>query len=400
MPVITIYSKETCPYCDSAKRLLASKGQSWTEIDIEAEPARRDEMIERSGQRTVPQIWIGDRHVGGFDDLAALDGRGELDALLGIRASAQAPAEHVKLLIVGSGPAGWTAALYAARAELEPVVVAGLMAGGQLMLTTDVENYPGFPEGISGPEMMDRFQAQALRFGARVYQEDATQIDLSQRPFRVETSERAFTADAVILAMGASAKWLGIDSEQRLMNRGVSACATCDGALYKGKEMAVVGGGDTAMEEALFLTRFAPRVTVIHRRDKLRASKIMAERATQNEKIRFLWDSEVDEVLGSDFVEGVRVRDLKTGAKTDVALEALFVAIGHKPNTDLVTGQVALDDTGYIKVESGSSRTSIEGVFACGDATDPTYRQAVTAAGTGCMAAIDAERWLAAQGLE
>jgi thioredoxin reductase (NADPH) len=380
--------------------LLASKGQSWTEIDIEAEPARRDEMIERSGQRTVPQIWIGDRHVGGFDDLAALEGRGELDALLGIRASAQAPAEHVKLLIVGSGPAGWTAALYAARAELAPVVVAGLMAGGQLMLTTDVENYPGFPEGISGPEMMDRFQAQALRFGARVYQEDATQIDLSQRPFRVETSERAFTADAVILAMGASAKWLGIDSEQRLMNRGVSACATCDGALYKGKEMAVVGGGDTAMEEAHFLTRFAPRVTEIHRRDKLRASKIMAERATQNEKIRFLWDSEVEEVLGSDFVEGVRVRDLKTGAKTDVALEALFVAIGHKPNTDLVTGQVALDDTGYIKVESGSSRTSIEGVFACGDATDPTYRQAVTAAGTGCMAAIDAERWLAAQGLE
>ena len=400
MPAITIYSKETCPYCDSAKRLLASKGQSWTEIDIETDPARRDEMIERSGQRTVPQIWIGDRHVGGFDDLAALEDKGELDALLGVRASAPAPAEHVRLLIVGSGPAGWTAALYAARAELEPVVVAGLMAGGQLMLTTDVENYPGFPEGISGPEMMDRFQAQAVRFGTRVYQEDATHVDLSQRPFRVETSERAFTADAVILAMGASAKWLGIDSEQRLMNRGVSACATCDGALYKGKEMAVVGGGDTAMEEALFLTRFAPRVTVIHRRDKLRASKIMGERAAKNEKIRFLWDSEIDEVLGGEFVEGVRVRNLKTGAKTDIALEALFVAIGHEPNTNLVAGQVALDDTGYIKVESGSSRTSIEGVFACGDATDPSYRQAVTAAGTGCMAAIDAERWLAAQGLE
>ena len=400
MPAITIYSKETCPYCDSAKRLLAAKGQTWTEIDIEAEPARRDEMIERSGRRTVPQIWIGDRHVGGFDDLAALDRAGELDGLLGVGATAETPAEHVRLLIVGSGPAGWTAALYAARAELEPVVVAGLMAGGQLMLTTDVENYPGFPEAISGPELMERFQAQAERFGTRVYQEDATRIDLSRRPFRVETSERAFTADAVILAMGASAKWLGIESEQRLMNRGVSACATCDGALYKGKPMAVVGGGDTALEEALFLTRFAPEVTLIHRRDKLRASKIMQERATKHEKIRFLWDSEVDEVLGQDFVTGLRVRNRNTGAKTEVPIEALFIAIGHKPNTDMIAEQLALDGTGYIKVESGSSRTSVEGVFACGDATDPTYRQAITAAGTGCMAAIDAERWLAAQGLE
>jgi len=398
MASITIYSKETCPYCDSAKRLLASKGQTWTEIDVEAEPSQLDEMIERSGHRTVPQIWIGERHIGGFDELAALDRAGELDELLGLRAGATTPAEHVRLLIIGSGPAGWTAALYAARAELQPVVVAGLMAGGQLMLTTDVENYPGFPEGISGHEMMERFQAQAERFGTRVFQEDATRIDLSRLPFRVETSERAFTADAVILATGASAMWLGIDSEQRLMNRGVSACATCDGALYKGKAMAVVGGGDTAMEEALFLTRFAPEVTVIHRRDELRASKIMQERATRNAKIRFLWDSEVDEVLGHDFVTGLRVRNLKTGAKTELPVEALFVAIGHKPNTDLVAEQIALDGAGYIKVESGSSRTSVEGVFACGDATDPTYRQAITAAGTGCMAAIDAEHWLAAQG--
>jgi thioredoxin reductase (NADPH) len=384
-----------------AKRLLASKGQTWTEIDIEAEPARRTEMIERSRRKTVPQIWIGERHVGGFDDLAALDRAGELDALLGVSApSADAPAEHVRLVIVGSGPAGWTAALYAARAELAPVVVAGLMAGGQLMLTTEVENYPGFAEAIAGPELMDRFQKQAERFGARMFQEDATHIDLSKRPFRVETSERAFTADAVILALGASAKWLGIESEQRLMNRGVSACATCDGALYKGKPMAVVGGGDTAMEEALFLTRFAPEVTVIHRRDELRASKIMAERALKNEKIRFLWNSEVEEVLGSDFTSGVRVRNLVTGETTRLDVEALFVAIGHQPNTALVRDQVASDEVGYIKVEPGSSRTSIEGVFACGDATDPTYRQAVTAAGTGCMAAIDAERWLAAQGHE
>jgi len=399
MPAITMYSKPGCPFCDMAKRLLTAKGQTWTEIDIEADPPRRDEMIERSGQRTVPQIWIGDRHVGGFDDLAELDRSGELDALLGQR-HVQVPAEHVRLLIVGSGPAGWTAALYAARAELAPTVVAGLMAGGQLMLTTDVENYPGFPESISGPELMERFQAQAERFGARVFQEDATRIDLSRRPFRVETAERAFTADALILAMGASAKWLEIESEQRFVNKGVSACATCDGALYKGKAMAVVGGGDTAMEEALFLTRFATQVHVIHRRDKLRASKIMGERAMANDKIRFLWNSAVDEVIGDEFVLGLRVRNLETGAVSDLAVEALFVAIGHQPNTDLVASQLAMDSVGYIKTEPGSTRTTVEGVFACGDATDPTYRQAVTAAGTGCMAAIDAERWLASQGLE
>jgi thioredoxin reductase (NADPH) len=399
MPAITMYTKQTCPYCDMAKRLLSGKGQSWTEIDVEDDPRRRDEMIERSGRRTVPQIWIGERHVGGFDDLAELDRSGELDQLLGL-AHVSGPAEHVRLVIVGSGPAGWTAALYAGRAELQPVVVAGLMAGGQLMLTTEVENYPGFPESISGPDLMQRFQAQAERFGARVFQEDATKIDLSKRPFRVETSERAFTADAVILAVGASAKWLGIESEQRLMNRGVSACATCDGALYKGKAMAVVGGGDTAMEEALFLTRYATQVTVIHRRDQLRASRIMAERAMRHDKIRFLWDSAVDEVLGGDFTSGVRVVNLKTGAKTELPVEALFVAIGHEPNTGLVRSQLATDAVGYVKVEPGSTRTSIEGVFACGDATDPTYRQAVTAAGTGCMAAIDAERWLASQGHE
>jgi thioredoxin reductase (NADPH) len=394
MPAVTLYTKQTCPYCEMAKRLLASKGQAWTEIDIEAEPGRREEMIERSGRRTVPQIWIGEQHVGGFDDLAELDRAGELDGLLGVR-SQSAPAEHVRLVIVGSGPAGWTAALYAGRAELEPVVIAGLMTGGQLMLTTDVENYPGFPEGISGPELMERFQQQAARFGARIHAEDATRIDLAERPFRIETAERAYLADAVILAMGASAKWLGIESEQRLMNRGVSACATCDGALYRGKPMAVVGGGDTALEEALFLTRFAPTVTVIHRRDELRASKIMQDRALHHDKIRFLWNSEVAEVLGDDFVRGVRVRDTGSGAERELEVEALFIAIGHKPNTDLVRERLALDPVGYIQTMPGSSRTSVEGVFACGDATDPVYRQAVTAAGTGCMAAIDAERWLA-----
>jgi thioredoxin reductase (NADPH) len=302
--------------------------------------------------------------------------------------------QHHRVVIVGSGPAGYTAAIYAGRAELAPLVVAGLQFGGQLMLTTDVENYPGFPEGVSGPEMMELFQKQAERFGANVLLEDATEVDLSQRPFRIATAERAFTADAVILATGATAKWLGLPSEQRLTNRGVSACATCDGALYRGKAMAVVGGGDTAMEEALFLTRFAPRVTVIHRRDALRASKIMQERARRNEKIEFVWNSEVDDVLGDEFVTGVRIRNLISGERSELPVEALFVAIGHQPNTSLLRGQIELEPTGYIRVTRGT-RTSVEGVFACGDAMDPTYRQAVTAAGTGCMAAIDAERWLA-----
>jgi len=396
---IVLYGKQTCPYCTMAKSLLTAKGQVWTEIDIEKEPGRRAEMIERTGRRTVPQIFIGDRHVGGFDDLAALDARGELDTLLERKAGPGGGSERRRVVIVGSGPAGYTAAIYAARAELEPVVVAGLQFGGQLMLTTDVENYPGFPDGVTGPAMMEMFQKQAERFGTRVCLEDAVRIDVSKRPFRVETAERSFDAEALILAMGASAKWLGLDSETRLQNKGVSACATCDGALFRGKPMAVVGGGDTALEEALFLTRFATKVTLIHRRAELRASKIMQERARANPKIEFAWNSAVEEVLGDEFVTGVRVRDVKTDEIRSLPIEALFVAIGHEPNTALVRGQIALDPVGYIQVERGTTRTSVEGVFACGDAMDPVYRQAVTAAGTGCMAAIDAERWLAEHGI-
>ncbi len=400
MASIVMYTKSWCPYCDRAKALLTQKGQSWTEIDVEAQPETRDEMVQRSGRTTVPQIFIDGAHAGGFDDLAALEKAGKLDALLGAKKT-EREAEHVKLLIVGSGPAGYTAAIYAARAELRPVLIAGLQFGGQLMLTTEVENYPGFPEGVTGPEMMERFQRQAERFGTRILMEDATRVDLSQRPFRVETESATFLADAVIVATGASAKWLGIPSEQTFMNRGVSACATCDGALFRGKPIAVVGGGDTALEEALFLTRYAsPKVWLIHRRGELRASKIMQERAKKHEKIELVWDTEVAEVIGEDFVTGVRLRNVKTGAQSELPIEALFVAIGHKPNTDLFRGQLEMDDVGYLKVESGSSRTNIEGVFACGDAMDPTYRQAVTAAGTGCMAAIDAERWLAEHGAE
>jgi thioredoxin reductase (NADPH) len=398
MVPILMYTKQTCPYCTMAKRLLTEKGQTWSEIDIETQPGAREEMIRRTGLRTVPQIFIGDRHIGGYDDMAALEARGELDPLLG-RKTAALPSERRRVVIIGSGPAGYTAAIYAARAQLEPVVVAGLQFGGQLMLTTEVENYPGFPEGVTGPELMELFQKQAERFGTRVFLEDATRIDVSKRPFRVETAERSFQADALILAMGASAKWLGLPSETRLQNKGVSACATCDGALFRGKPMAVVGGGDTALEEALFLTRFATKVTLIHRRDTLRASKIMQERARANTKIEFVWKAVVEEVLGEEFVTGLRLRDLKTDEIRTLPVEALFVAIGHKPNTDLVRGQIELDPVGYVKVERGTTRTSVEGVFASGDAMDPVYRQAVTAAGTGCMAAIDAERWLAEHGI-
>ena len=306
-----------------------------------------------------------------------------------------------RVIIMGSGPAGYTAAIYAARAELEPLVIAGSGAdpkigipGGQLMLTTDVENYPGFPEGVTGPDMMELFRKQAARFGAEIVYADATSVDLSEGPFRVETAKESYLADALVIATGAAAKWLGLESEKKLQNRGVSACATCDGALYRGKEIAVVGGGDTAMEEALFLTRFVTKVTVIHRRDELRASKIMQDRAFKNEKIAFLWDSEVVEVLGDNDVSGLRIRNRKSGEESDIVVGALFVAIGHEPNTGLFQGLLAMDDQGYLTLAEGT-RTSVEGVFASGDVADKVYRQAVTAAGTGCAAAIDAERWLA-----
>jgi thioredoxin reductase (NADPH) len=308
----------------------------------------------------------------------------------------KSPERH-KLVIIGSGPAGYTAAIYAARAELAPVVVAGTAFGGQLMITTDVENYPGFPEGVAGPELMELFQKQAERFGAKVVFEDATAIDFSKRPFAIESESHALQADSVIVATGATAKWLGLESEAKYTNRGVSACATCDGALYRGKAIAVVGGGDTAMEEALFLTRFATVVHVIHRREELRASRIMAERAKRHEKIRFVLNSEVAEVLGDEqAATGVRLRDLRSGALSQLDVGALFVAIGHEPNTSLFRGVLAMNATGYLEVQAHSTRTNVPGVFACGDAMDPHYRQAVTAAGSGCMAALDAERWLAA----
>ncbi|HEX8493013.1 MAG TPA: thioredoxin-disulfide reductase [Pyrinomonadaceae bacterium] len=307
---------------------------------------------------------------------------------------------HRDVVIIGSGPAGLTAAIYAARADLKPLVVEGPQPGGQLTITTDVENYPGFAKGIQGPELMDEFREQARRFGTEFLVTWINTADLSKRPFTLETEDQIIKAETLIIASGASAKWLGIPGEapapHGLGGYGVSACATCDGFFFKGKPIVVVGGGDTAMEEATFLTRYASRVTVVHRRDTLRASKIMQDKAFKNDKIDFIWDTAVEEILGTPEtgVTGVRLKNLKTNEESVFPCEGVFIAIGHKPNTDLFKGQLEMDDVGYLKTSGRSMATNIPGVFACGDAQDSFYRQAVTAAGTGCMAAIDAERYL------
>lgn len=302
-----------------------------------------------------------------------------------------------RVVIIGSGPAGYTAALYAARANLAPVLFEGHEPGGQLMITTEVENFPGFPEGLQGPELMQLFRKQAERFGTRIISDHIVRVDFSVRPFRMwDTRDQLHEADAVIISTGATAMWLGLESEKTFSGKGVSACATCDGFFFRGKDVAVVGGGDTAMEEALFLSNLCSSVTVIHRRGELRASKIMQQRALENPKIRFVWNSVVDEILGDEngVVGSVRVRHVDTDECQEIALQGVFIAIGHRPNTELFRGQLQLDDKGYIRTHEGT-RTSLEGVFAAGDVQDSIYRQAITAAGTGCMAAIDAERWLA-----
>jgi thioredoxin reductase (NADPH) len=304
-----------------------------------------------------------------------------------------------ELVILGSGPAGLTAALYAGRANLSPLMIEGTAPGGQLTITTEVENYPGFEHGIQGPEMMEVFRRQAERFGLRVTYGEASEVNLNVRPFELMVEGETIKAEALIIATGATAKLLGIESEKRLMGYGVSACATCDGAFFKDKEAIVVGGGDTAIEEANFLTRFCSKVTVVHRRDQLRASKIMQDRARKNPKVAFIWDSAVEEIHGEpkSGVSGVTLKNLVTGKSSEFKTDAVFVAIGHQPNTQIFRGQLEMDEVNYLKVKPGSTYTSIDGVFAAGDVADRTYRQAVTAAGTGCMAAIDAERWLEAR---
>lgn len=310
-------------------------------------------------------------------------------------AKVAATASHSKLMILGSGPAGLTAAIYAARAQLEPTLIAGYEPGGQLMLTSEVENFPGFPEGINGPDLMANMIAQAERFGTVIVNQDVERVDLSKRPFRAWSAGREFTADAVVIATGASAIWLGLESETRLRGRGVSSCATCDGFFFKGEEVAVVGGGDTALEEALFLTRFATKVHLLVRRDAFRGSKIMVARAQAHEKIEIHFNREVVEVIGEKKTEALVLKDTKSGAAEQLAVGGLFVAIGHKPNTELLGGALPVDAAGYLQVKEHSSASAIDGVFIAGDVHDHRYRQAVTAAGDGCRAALDAERWLA-----
>jgi thioredoxin reductase (NADPH) len=301
------------------------------------------------------------------------------------------------LIVIGGGPAGYTAALYAARANLRPLVIEGFSWGGQLMITSDVENYPGYPDGVMGPEMMGEFRRQAERFGTDFVTDDVTRVDFSERPFRVWVEDEEYQTRSVIIATGASARWLGLESEERLKNHGVSACATCDGAFFRDRHIFVVGGGDTAFEEALFLTRFGYKVTIVHRRNEFRASQIMVDRARAHEKVEFKTPYAIDEVLGESSISGLRLRNTETGETEEVEAGALFIAIGHDPNTQLFVDQLDHDQNGYLVTKPGSTETNIPGVFAAGDVQDHVYRQAVTAAGTGCMAALDAERFLAAE---
>ena len=303
---------------------------------------------------------------------------------------------HKKVIIIGSGPAGLTAAVYAARANLEPLVFEGSQPGGQLTITTDVENFPGFPDGIMGPELMDHMRKQAVRFGATCEYKTVTKTDFSNNPFKIWVNDDEYTADTIIISTGASARLLGLDSEKELMGYGVSACATCDGFFFKEKEVLVVGGGDSAAEEAIFLTKFASKVTIVHRRDEFRASKIMADRVLKNEKIDIMWNSAVEDIHGAKDtgVTGAKIKDTISGDLRDVSCDGIFMAIGHVPNTNIFKGQIDLDEKGYITTQPDTTNTNVSGVFACGDVQDQVYRQAITAAGTGCMSAIDAERWL------
>ena len=311
---------------------------------------------------------------------------------------------HARVMIIGSGPAGYTAAIYAARAMMEPVLISGMQAGGQLMITTDVENYPGFADVIQGPWLMEQMRAQAEHMGTRMVSDHIARVDLSQRPFRLwGDGSETYSCDALIIATGAQAKWLGLPSEQTFQGFGVSACATCDGFFFRNKEVAVVGGGNTAVEEALYLANLASKVTLVHRRDNLRAERVMQERLFKHPKIEVVWDSEIAEICGGTTppnVTHLRLKNLKTGAESELKTDGVFIAIGHKPATELFVGQLAMNESGYLDVEAGTTRTNVEGVFAAGDVTDEHYRQAVTAAGLGCMAALDAERWLAANALD
>ncbi|TAJ97515.1 thioredoxin-disulfide reductase [bacterium] len=395
MPNVEVYSKKDCPFCHKAKELLREKGQEFTEIDVEKDPQKLKEMLERSqGRKTVPEIFIDGELIGGFDELRDLANSGRLDQLLGRH---EKPKEiKTRLVILGSGSAGLTAAIYAARAALKPIVVEGRDSGGQLFTTTLVENYPGFPDGVQGPELMEKMRAQAERFGTTFITAEASLVNLSRRPLFIGLSDCCdLLTDALIVATGASPRELGVKGERELRGYGVSTCATCDGPFFKDKEVVVVGGGDSALEEALSVSKFAAKVAVIHRRDKLRASRIMQERAFNNKKISLIWDTEVKEIYGSqkNGASGVKLVNRRTGEEKEFSCEGVFVAIGHEPNTAVFKGQLEMDKHSYIASKE-FPRTSVEGVFVGGDAFDHRFRQAVTAAGDGCKAALAAEHYL------
>lgn len=403
-PTITGYGASWCADCRRARAFLDHHRVPYTWVDLEEHPEAQ-EIVERynDGKRIIPTILLGDGSV------LVEPSNAELAAKLGLPLVAEPEADERvrKLIIIGSGPAGYTAALYAARANLRPLVYAGYLHGGQLTLTTEVENYPGFQDGIMGPALMAEMRAQAERFGAEMRDQDVTAVNFSRRPFKVVSEDEEEYAEAVIVATGAAAKWLGVPGEEQFRGYGVSSCATCDGFFFRGKRIVVVGGGDVAMEEAIFLSRFASELTVIHRRDTLRASKAMQQRAQAIPAIRFVFDTVVDEVLGetdtstrTSSVTGVRVRNVKTGEQQILGTDAVFVAIGHQPNTAIFQGQLALDEREYaLSIDPAGTATAVDGVFVAGDVRDHRYRQAVTAAGDGCKAAMDAERWLEEHGV-
>jgi thioredoxin reductase (NADPH) len=392
---IIIYSKNNCPYCIRAKMLLESKGVSYTEINVQENPEEKENMIRRSnGGKTFPQIIIEDIHIGGCDELYELDKLKKLDSILGLD-SKKIETEHHKLVIIGSGPAGYTAAIYAGRANLKPVLFTGNEKGGQLTTTTDIENFPGFPEGINGVDLMMSMEKQAKKFETEIIFGEIIKINLSEKPFTIYVGDKVYTSDAVIIATGATARYLNIPSEKEYKGKGVSACATCDGFFFKGKDVAIVGGGDTAMEEASYLTNLCNKVYLIHRRDTFRASQVMQDRVKNNPKIEIIYNSGVEEILGDKIeVNQLKLKSTVNESISTIDVKALFVAIGHDPNTKFLEGQLPLDKNGYLLVNDNTSTTSIPGVFACGDIIDSKYRQAITAAGSGCKAAIDAEHWL------
>ncbi len=399
MKEVLVYSKYNCPFCDRAKELLKSKGVDYKEINVEDVPQAREEMLKKSnGGKTFPQIFIGEEHVGGCDDLYAIEKEGKLNTKLGIE-EAESTTTHYPLVILGAGPAGYTAAIYAARANLNPVIFTGEQKGGQLTTTTDVENFPGFAKGIGGQALMDEMEAQVKRFGTQIIVGTITSANLKQRPFILEQGNKKITTDALIIATGATAKYLGIASEEAYKGKGVSACATCDGFFYKGQDVAVIGGGDSAMEEASYLSLICNKVYLIHRREEFRASKAMQDRVNANPKIEIITSHTLDEVLGdTKEVKQLRLQSTITKEKKEIDVSALFLAVGHTPNTQLFKDVLTTDEAGYLVTQERSTAMNVPGVFACGDVTDPHYRQAITAAGSGCQAAIDVERWLVEQG--